>query len=249
MSTVTMGRGGRFGSSGDESSKRGVAFWAGLILGLALLAFLAAWLLGWFRFTTDPRVEEVLQLQEEARQKFMANGGPQTIAEATEAVATMGMIRQKVESLPEPLREQASRSGGSMFRSMMRAQINAYFDAPPEKRKEELDRQIKQEEMMRKAFQAASAVGGFFSGGGGGSGGPGGTGGGAAQTAGGTGQAGQGGDQQAGQSQSPDERRNVWMKRILDTTTPEQRARYVEYRRAKEVRRVELGLPASPWSR
>jgi hypothetical protein len=39
------------------------------------------------------------------------------------------------------------------------------------------------------------------------------------------------------------------MKRILDSTTPEQRARYVEYRRAKEVRRVELGLPASPWSR
>jgi hypothetical protein len=245
MSTAMMGRGGRFAAARDESSKRGIAFWAGLILGLGLLAFLAAWLLGWFRFTTDPRVQEILQLQEEARQKFMANGGPQTIVEATEAVATMGMIRQKVESLPEPLQEQASRSGGSMFRSMMRAQINAYFDAPPEKRKEELDRQIKQEEMMRKAFQAANAVGGFFGGGGG----PGSTGGGATQTAGGTGQAGQGGSQQAGQSPSPDERRNVWMKRILDTTTPEQRARYVEYRRAKEVRRVELGLPASPWSR
>jgi hypothetical protein len=245
-----MGRGGRFASSRDESSKRGVAFWAGLILGLGLLAFLAAWLLGWFRFTPDPRVQEILQLQEEASQKFMANGGPQTIAEATEAVATMGMIRQKVESLPEPLREQVSRSGGSMFRSMMRAQINAYFDAPPEKRKEELDRQIKQEEMMRKAFQAANAVGGFFGGGGGGSGGSGGgTGSGATQATGGTGQAGQGGSQQGGQPQNPEERRNAFIKRILDTTTPEQRARYVEYRRAKEVRRVELGLPASPWSR
>lgn len=243
MSTATMGRGGRFASSSDNSSKRGVAFWAGLILGLGLLAFLAAWLLGWFRFTTDPRVQEILQMQEEARQKFMSNGGPQTVAEAAEAVAAMGTIRQKVEGLPEPLREQVSRSGGSMFRSMMQAQINAYFDAPPEKRKAELDRQIKQEEMMRQAFQAANAVGGFFGGGGGGPGG------GATQTAGGTGQGGQGADQQSGQSQSPDERRNVWMKRILDTTTPEQRARYVEYRRAKEVRRVELGLPASPWSR
>jgi hypothetical protein len=241
MSTVTMGRGGRFVPSGNERSKRGAAFWAALLIGVGLLAFLAAWLLGWFRFTTDPRVQEILQLQEEARQKFMANGGPQTIAEATEAVATMGMIRQKVESLPEPLREQVSRSGGSMFRSLMRAQINAYFDAPPEQRKQELDRQIKQEEMMRKAFQVASAAGGFFGGGG--------AGGGSTRPASGTAPGGQRGDQQASQSQSPDDRRNVWMKRILDSTSPEQRARYVEYRRAKEVRRVELGLPASPWSR
>jgi hypothetical protein len=242
MSTVTMGRGGRFSSSGDERSKRGVAFWSGLILGIGLLAFLAAWLLGWFRFTTDPRVQEILQLQEEARQKFMANGGPQTVAEATEAVAAMGMIREKMESLPEPLQEQVRRSGGSMFRSMMRAQINAYFDAPPEKRKQELDRQIKQEEMMRKAFQAASAVGGFFGGGSSGTGGD-------TPASGGTAQGGQGGSQPADQAQNPADRRNVWMKRILDSTTPEQRARYVEYRRAKEVRRVELGLPASPWSR
>lgn len=241
MSTVTMGRGGRFAPSGDERSKRGAAFWAALLIGVGLLAFLAAWLLGWFRFTTDPRVQEILQLQEEARQKFMANGGPQTIAEATEAVATMGMIRQKVESLPEPLQEQVSRSGGSMFRSLMRAQINAYFDAPPEQRKQELDRQIKQEEMMRKAFQVASAAGGFFGGGG--------AGGGSTRPASGTAPGGQRGDQQASQSKSPDDRRNVWMKRILDSTSPEQRARYVEYRRAKEVRRVELGLPASPWSR
>lgn len=241
MSTVTMGRGGRFASSGDEPSKRGAAFWAALVLGIGLLAFLAAWLLGWFRFTTDPRVQEILQLQEEAREKFMANGGPRTIAEATEAVATMGVIRQKMESLPEPLQEQVRRGGGSMFRSMMRAQINAYFDAPPEKRKEELDRQIKQEELMRKAFQTASAVGGFF--------GRGGPAGGSTQSAGGTAQGGQGGGRQADQAQNPADRRNVWIKRILDSTTPEQRARYVEYRRAKEVRRVELGLPASPWSR
>lgn len=243
MSTVTMGRGGRFASSRDDRSKRGVAYWAGLVVGIGLLAFLAAWLLGWFRFTTDPRVQEILQLQEEARQKFMANGGPRTVAEATEAVAAMGAIRQKMESLPEPLQEQVRRGGGSMFRSMMRAQINAYFDAPPEKRKEELDRQIKQEEMMRQAFQAASAVGGFF---GGGRGGPGG---GSTPSTGGTAQGGQGSGQQADQAQNPADRRNVWMKRILDSTTPEQRARYVEYRRAKEVRRVELGLPASPWSR
>jgi hypothetical protein len=243
MSTTTMVRSGRFASSSDEGSKRSATFWAGLAIGIGMLAFLAAWLLGWFRFTTDPRVQEILQLQEEARQKFMANGGPQTVAEATEAVASMGAIRQKMETLPESLQEQVRRGSGSMFRSMMRAQINAYFDAPPEKRKEELDRQIKQEEMMRKAFQAASSVSGFF---GGGSRGPGG---GASQSTDGGPQGGQQNAQQAQQSANPDERRNVWMKRILDSTSPEERARYVEHRRAKEVRRVELGLPASPWSR
>jgi hypothetical protein len=243
MSTVAMRSGGGAAGSGGERSKRGLAWWAAVLFGVGLLAVLVAWLLGWFRLTTDPRVQEVLQLQEEARQKFMANGGPQTIAEATEAVVAMNTIRQKVESLPEPLQEQVRQSGGSMFRSMMRAQINAYFDAPPEKRREVLDRQIRQEETMRKAFEAARAVGSAFGGGGP----PGGNAerGGAAPAAAGPAAS----SQQAATPASADERRNVWMKRILDTTTPEQRARYVEYRRVKEVRRSQLGLPSSPWGR
>jgi hypothetical protein len=220
-----------------------------VLLGLTVLALFLAWLLGWFRVTTDPRVQEILQLQEEARQKFMAQGGPQNLAQATEAVAAMGAIRQKVESLPEPLREQVERRGGSLFRSMMRAQIDAYFAAPPARRKEELDRQIRQEEMMRKAFEAARTVGGLFGGGGPPGGGGAGSGSGGQGGGGGPGGAPSGGSPQAAAAASPDERRNVWLKRILDTTTPEQRARYVEYRRAKEVRREELGLPASPWGR
>lgn len=243
MSSAGMSRARQFSNLQQERPKWSLAIWVGLLLGIGGLVFLVAWLTGWIRFTTDPHVQEILNLQNAAQEKFMANGGPRTVAEATEAIATIGVIRQKVESLPEPLREQVARNSGSMFRSMMRAQINAYFDAPPEKRKEELDRQIKQEEMMRKAFQAASTVSGFF---GGGSPGPGG---GASQSTDGGSQGGQQNAQQAQQSANPDQRRDVWMKRILDSTSPEERARYVEHRRAKEVRRVELGLPASPWSR
>lgn len=238
-----MRSGRRYSAAEEKRGVRGAAWWAGVAVALGLAAMLLAWLMGWIRFTTDPRVQEIIQLQEEAEKKFMANGGPQSLAEATEAVAAMGVIRQKMEGLPEPLREQVSRRGGSIFRSMMRAQINAYFDAPPDKRKEELDRQIKQEEMMRKAFAAASAVGGFFGGGGGGS--PSGTAQGATTSGGATAS----GGQATAATGNATDGRNVWMKRILDSTSPEQRARYVEYRRAKEVRRVELGLPASPWSR
>ncbi|MFM8378395.1 MAG: hypothetical protein ACKOB1_03610, partial [Planctomycetia bacterium] len=93
----------------------------------------------------------------------------------------------------------------------------------------ELDRQIRQEEMMRNAFEAASKVAGFFGGGGNGGGDRGGQGG------------GQGGGPPRGATQ---EGVNKWRKQIIDSTTPEQRARYVEYRRAMDQRRKELGMPA-----
>jgi len=219
-------------AANDESTNR-VGKWIGAIVILAGLAFLVAWLGGWIRFTTDPRVAEIQKLQEEARQKFAANGGPQTLAEATDAVTAMATIRQKTEALPERLRPQVERSGGSMFRSAMRQRIDSYFALPAAKRQAELDRQIKQEEMMRNAFETASKVAGFFGGGppgGGDRGGPPGGGGGPP-----------GGGPPTGGSQ---EGVNKWRKQIIDSTTPEQRARYVEYRRAMDQRRKELGLPS-----
>lgn len=211
---------------------------------LTLVAFVIAWLMGWIRFTTDPRVVEIRKMQEEARQKFVATGGPKTLVEATEAVAAMGQIRQKIESLPENLRPQVERSGGGMFRSAMRARIDGYFALPPEKRQAELDRQIKQEEMMRKAFETAGKVAGFFGGGppGGGQGsGQGGSGGQGGQGSGQGGGGPRGGPPQGASQDSS----NKWRKGIIDSTTPEQRARYVEYRRAMDQRRKELGMPSA----
>ena len=232
MATASI-RSVRGGSDrGDGSESRGPLWWASLAAAIAIALLFLAWLLGWFRLTTDPRVIEIRRLQQEAREKFVATGGPTNVAEATEAVAAMTQIRQKIEDLPEPLRKEVERSGSSVFRSAMRARIDAYFAAPPEKRLAELDRQIKQEEMMRQAFRAAGAVAGFFGGGGGGGGG------GNQQTA------AQGSPPGGGPPGGTDEARNAWRKRIIDSTTPEQRARYSEYRRAMDVRRSQLGLPA-----
>jgi hypothetical protein len=36
---------------------------------------------------------------------------------------------------------------------------------------------------------------------------------------------------------------------MIDRTTPEQRARYTEYRQAMDKRREERKLPSSPWGR
>jgi hypothetical protein len=228
----------RFPPDATDNSSKPVGKWLAVIGLLALLAFLIAWLGGWIRFTTDPRITEIQKLQDEARQKFVVTGGPTTIAEATEAVTTMATIRQKVEALPANLRPQAERSGSSVFRSAMRQRIDAYFTLPPEKRQAELDRQIKQEEMMRKAFETAGKVAGFFGGG------PPGGGQGSAQGGQTTGQSG-GGPPGGGPPQGPSQdNSNKWRKGIIDSTTPEQRARYVEYRRAMDQRRKELGMPS-----
>lgn len=206
-----------------------VWFWTLVAVVVLLVGLLVAWLAGWLGATTDPRVKEILALQEEARTAYAANGGPRTLVEATAAVAAMSTIRQKVDALPERLRPQVERASGSMMRDVFRGRIDAYFAASPEQRRAELDRQIDQEEVMRKAFEAASAVasvvgGGRREGGGGATGG-----------ASGGGNAPRGGAQ---------EDRNRWRKNIIDRTSPEDRARYTEYRRAMEERRQERGLPS-----
>ena len=222
------------------ASNRGL--WVAVIAGLVLLALIAAWFLGWISFVTDPRVTEIQQLQQEAQKQFGEGGGPKTIAEATAAVTAMNTIRTKVEALPPHLRPQVEREGGSMFRSAFRARIDSYFAAAPEKRQAELDRQIDQEEMMRKAFDAGRAIAGVFGGGQG------------SQATGGTAQGGTtpGGTSGGGppaptgsssSGSSSEERSNKWRKSMIDRTTPEQRSRYVEYRRA-----MERGLPGG-WGR
>jgi hypothetical protein len=248
MSTASA-RSGSYPQDDDESSMRPAVLWLLVIGGVALLAFLLAWLFGWIRFTTDPRLAELKKLQAEYREQFMANGGPATLDQAKEAVAAMGQMREKIEALPLQLRGQAWAGGGG-FRTVMQQRINAYFALPPDKRQAELDRQIKQEDLMRQAFEAARAAGGGGPGGpgsGGPSGGPGrgGPGGGGPGGPGG-GQAGGGPPGGPPRGGSEDERNN-WRKRMIDSTSPQQRAQYTEYRRAMDVRRDQLGLPASQW--
>ncbi|MFZ4638363.1 MAG: hypothetical protein ACOYMC_13205 [Pirellulales bacterium] len=247
MSTAAIrsSRAARVPTREAGASNRGL--WVAVIAGLVLLALIAAWFMGWISFWTDPRVVEIQQLQQEAQKQFGEGGGPKTIAEATAAVTAMNTIRTKVEALPPHLRPQVEREGGSMFRSAFRARIDSYFAAAPEKRQAELDRQIDQEEMMRKAFDAGRAIAGVFGGGQG------------SQATGGTAQGGTapGGTSGGGppaptgsssSGSSSEESRNKWRKSMIDRTTPEQRSRYVEYRRAMDERREQRGLPGG-WGR
>jgi hypothetical protein len=255
---------------GDSAGSRSARWWAAAAGGLLAAGLLIAWLLGWLPLGTDPRVAEILKMQEEARQKFQSSGGPRTVSEATEAFTSMTQIRQKVEALPERLRPQVQRAGGEMFRAAFEARINDYFSAPPAERKAVIDRQIDQEEAMRKAFAAMGMGGRGGPGGGGGpgwggGGGPGGGGTGGGGTGGGGAGGGPGGGPRGGPggggpggagggrgggppgTLSQDDG-NRWRKGMIDRTSPEQRARWGEYRRAVDQRREERGLP-SGWPR
>ncbi len=245
MSTASARSAGAWGGDSEASPGTRVARWSAGAVAAVLLVATIAWWLGWFGLATDPRLVEIRTLQTEAQRQFAAQGGPNTLAEASAAVAAMNAIREKVESLPEPLRDAARQNGGNFFRSTMRARINAYFALPPAERQGELDRQIKQEELFRQAWEAArsprqasgdAAAGAGAAGSTAAAGGPGG---GAASPGG----PGFGGPPRGGS----EEDRNRWRKNIIDTTSPEQRARYVEYRRAMDARRSQLGLaPRGP---
>jgi hypothetical protein len=136
-------------------------------------------------------------------------------------------IRRKIEALPENLRPQAERGGGNMFRSAMRARIDAYFNAPPAQRDAVLDRQIDEMEIMRQAFTAAEKV----------------------TTALGGGNAAAAASPGGPPRSTSEEERNKFRKGIIDRTSPAERARYVEYWRAVGERRAKRGMPPSPWGR
>ena len=213
-----------------------VGIWVVGLVALALLALLVAWLAGWIRFTTDPRVTEIIALQEQARARFGQGSGPSNLADAAAMATSMMEIRQKMEALPEHLRPQAEQAGRSMFQSAFRARIDSYFALPPEQRQAEIDRQIDQEEMMRKAFEAGRTVANALGGG---------TQAGGAPPAGSSAQTPPPGG--PGGSRSEEER-NRWRKSMIDRTTPQERARYTEWRRAVDARREQRGMPSS-WPR
>lgn len=236
MSTATA-RSTTRRSAAPAEQRSSARVWAAGLVTLALLVLLIAWLTGWIRFTTDPRVTEIIALQEQARERFGQGTGPANLADAAAMATSMMEIRQKMEALPEHLRPQVEQAGRSMFQSAFRARIDGYFALPPEKRQAEIDRQIDQEELMRKAFEAGRTVAGVLGGGQspaansgqpppppppGGPGGPGGS--------------------------RSEEERNRWRKSMIDRTTPQERARYTEWRRALDARREQRGLPSS-WPR
>jgi hypothetical protein len=203
------------------------------MLSLLLLGFLIAWGGGWIRFTTDPRVVEVQKLHQDLEEKYVASGGPSNFVEAAAGIAAMVQIRQKIDALPAHLRPAAEKSGQDLVAMYFRGQMNAYFSKPPDQRRAELDRQIRQFEMLRKAWEASNAMMNMVRGGT------------PAASGASTGQQARqsGGQPQAAQPSANTEANRVRSrKEMIDRTSPVQRAQYNEYRRAMEERRKQLGL-------
>lgn len=223
--------------------------WPVAVVAVMVLLLVGGWLAGWIGPATDPRVTEILALQAQARDRFgqpgAAGGGPTNLAEATAAATTMMEIRRRTEALPERLRQQVERNGSDVFRAAFRARIDRYFALPPEQRAAEIDRQIEEEEMWRKAFEAGQAALQTM-----GIGNPPSAGGPTASGQSAAGQSTTSGPSSSGSSWSSrtEEERNRWRKGMIDRTTPDERARYTEWRRARDARREQRGLP-NTWPR
>jgi len=156
------------------------------------------------------------------------------------ADASFGAVFETVRSVPEAYRDQAREEIGRLFEAREVAEVESYFAMPPEQRAAELDRRIKSEEERRQKWEAererrAAERGSQGDG----------------QQQGGPGsQAMAGGQQPTTGATSPgasrrdrsEEGRNARSKQRIDKTSAENRARQTEYRRAKDQRRIQLGL-------
>jgi len=217
----------------STGSRRGWRITFYVVGGLATVFLLLAGGAGywWWSSLKDPRVVAIVQQSEQLRERFfpesgnVAVNGAMSQADADEMVAAMTSLRGQMEQLPEHLRPVAGMQIGRMFFSGMQQQMDDYFESSPQDRQALLDQHIFQMEAMRAAFSRNGM-------------GPNGN---------------NGSERNAGGQNGPpwarngsDADRNEWRKRIIDRTSPEQRARWTEYRNAVDKRREELGL-GNPW--
>ena len=196
---------------------------------LALITGLALWIAGFF--STPRELLEVRSLVDEQvtqLRKVARNEAP-----LTDDDAAFEPIGARIRELPPPLRDRASREMGRLYAARAAAEVDSYFALPSERRAAELDRRIRADEKRRQARAQRDAARGQTAAAGsptGGAGRPSGSG----PTAGG---------RRSGTG-ATEEERNARRKGFIDRTSPEERARRTEYRRAIDERRATLGLPA-----
>jgi len=201
---------------------------------ISLLLLFAGLLLWWGGFFAPPAAvielrtlvdEEVSRLAKVARNEIPYDGSR----------TDMGDLFQKIRDVPEPYRDQARRQMGRLFSAREGAAVGSYFALPPNQRRAELDRRIKADESRRQQWAAERATRAVSdrqrnpAAAAAGSNRP-------QQNA-----AAAGGPGGWGRTRT-EEARNERMKSRLDASSPEQRARRTEYRRAVNERREQLGL-------
>ena len=215
----------RRSSAASESGRRPVVL-ASLLLALLLgLVSAGAWWGGWLGAKEDPRLTEVKTVMADAAAKYPPDQAPKNMLETAARVGTMVSVMAKIQSLPEELRPKAMEEGRKLMMKGMEARVDSYFAAPPDQRQKLIDDQLKQMQSMQKAFEGSRSM---FQGLGGGQGGSGGA----------------AGNQQAAGRPGPrsEEDRSAWRKRMIDGSSPSQRARWTEYFGEVEKRRQALGM-------
>lgn len=201
--------------------------WAIAALVLLLVAALPVLWAGGF-FSTPPVVAEVRRLvdQQVAECDRVARGEA-----AYGAVPDASAVFERMRDVPRGYRAQVGADVGRLWEARERAETGSYFALPPGEREAELDRRIRAEEERRRRWETERAAREQSRPAGERQAGTAGTGGAAAAPA-------------TAPSAGVEQARLERSKRRLDTTTPEERAKRAEYRRALDARRAQMGLPA-----
>ena len=131
-------------------------------------------------------------------------------------------LRNEAEKLTPEQREKMMRDNPPPFARQMQQQVVAYFDLPDDKQKAHLDKQIDEMEKRRADWDKRRSERGKQ----------------------GDGPRGGGGPPGGGFGRSTDPSKQAEMrKKMLDNTSPQQRAMFGEYFKQLEDRRKERGLP------
>jgi len=216
----------------------------GVILA-ALIGWIVLWLLGFFSTPKEVLAVRALVDGQVAELERVARNEVPLSYEG----GSFGAMFETMRQVPEAYRDQARAEMGRLFAARERAEIDSFFAMPPAQRQAELDRRIQAEDARRRAWQAerasreASRDSEAARGGRPGEGGPRG-----GVQAGGSprGQTASAGPPNGGRRRRGDgteDSRNMRRKSRLDRSTAESRARRTEYRRLKDQRRIELGIP------
>lgn len=199
-----------------------------------------AW--AWWSNRPDPQLVKAEALSEKIRQQ--SKGMPDF--SKPEVREQLKELRAEVEAMPEKTREQFMEGRREEMQQQFQEQLDRYFAMTPEEKKKELDRMLDGMSNMRKAFEkeraerekngagngtarASAAGGGAPSGGTAGGGAPSGRG------------PGPGFGPPGGFSRDPAERQAM-RKKMLDSTSPQFRAKSSEFMKDMFARMKERGM-------
>ncbi len=212
----------------DGSAGRTLRGIAVAVAVLGLMALGGLWLSG--RWSTPPELLAVRASVDGQIAEVMkaARSGGAAAADS----GSFGNVFEMIGQVPEAYREQARAEIGRLFEAREAAEVESYFALPPDRRAAELDRRIKAEEERRQAREAERSQRTAEAGG---------------RPGGPPGARGGGPPPGGRRRDSSEEGRNARSKQYLDKTSAESRARRTEYRRAKDQRRIQLGLAPRRW--